>query len=76
MNGITKTNKYRKSGDRETLSPFYKLISYLLVEQNVRQALKVAEYGYVLETGKVVVEGKSSELLQDSRIMDAYLGRQ
>lgn len=48
----------------------------LLVEQNVRQALKVAEYGYVLETGKVVVEGKSSELLQDSRIMDAYLGRQ
>lgn len=48
----------------------------LLVEQNVRQALKVANYGYVLETGKVVVEGKSEDLLQDSRIMEAYLGRQ
>jgi branched-chain amino acid transport system ATP-binding protein len=47
----------------------------LLVEQNVRQALKVAHYGYVLETGKVVVKGKSEDLLQDSRIMDAYLGR-
>jgi branched-chain amino acid transport system ATP-binding protein len=48
----------------------------LLVEQNARQALKVANYGYVLETGKVVAEGKSEELLQDSRIMEAYLGHQ
>jgi branched-chain amino acid transport system ATP-binding protein len=48
----------------------------LLVEQNARQALKVANYGYVLETGKVVAEGKSEDLLHDSRIMEAYLGHQ
>jgi branched-chain amino acid transport system ATP-binding protein len=48
----------------------------LLVEQNARQALKVANYGYVLETGKVVAEGLSEGLLQDSRIMEAYLGHQ
>jgi branched-chain amino acid transport system ATP-binding protein len=48
----------------------------LLVEQNARQALKVANYGYVLETGTVVAEGKSEDLLHDSRIMEAYLGHQ
>ncbi|XEC94338.1 ABC transporter ATP-binding protein [Paenibacillus tarimensis] len=47
----------------------------LLVEQNARQALRISDYGYVLETGKIVAEGKSQELLNDPRIMEAYLGR-
>lgn len=47
----------------------------LLVEQNAKQALKIADYGYVLETGKVIFEGKSEDLLKDSRIVEAYLGR-
>ncbi|HYK73215.1 MAG TPA: ABC transporter ATP-binding protein [Pseudoneobacillus sp.] len=47
----------------------------LLVEQNAKQALKIADYGYVLETGKVIFEGNSEELLKDPRIVEAYLGR-
>lgn len=47
----------------------------LLVEQNAKQALKVADYGYVLETGKVIISGKSETLLEDPRIVEAYLGR-
>ncbi|MEH7440608.1 ABC transporter ATP-binding protein [Neobacillus drentensis] len=47
----------------------------LLVEQNARQALKVADYGYVLETGKVIISGKAETLLEDPRIVEAYLGR-
>ncbi|MCM3568488.1 ABC transporter ATP-binding protein [Neobacillus mesonae] len=47
----------------------------LVVEQNARQALKIADYGYVLETGKVIVHGPSHELLEDPRIMEAYLGK-
>jgi len=47
----------------------------LLVEQNARQALKISDYGYVLETGKIVADGKAHELLHDPRIMEAYLGR-
>jgi branched-chain amino acid transport system ATP-binding protein len=47
----------------------------LLVEQNAKQALKVANYGYVLETGKVTVEGNAADLLQDPRIMEASLGK-
>lgn len=46
----------------------------LLVEQNARQALKVADYGYVLETGRVVGSGTAKELLQDDTIQRAYLG--
>jgi branched-chain amino acid transport system ATP-binding protein len=47
----------------------------LLVEQNAKQALKVADYGYVLETGKVIINGNAKDLLEDSRIVEAYLGR-
>ncbi|MCS0669681.1 ABC transporter ATP-binding protein [Cytobacillus firmus] len=47
----------------------------LLVEQNARQALKISDYGYVLETGKMVAVGSSQKLLNDPRIMEAYLGR-
>lgn len=46
----------------------------LLVEQNARQALKVADHGYVLENGKVVASGTAKELLQDDTIKKAYLG--
>ena len=46
----------------------------LLVEQNVRQALKVSNFAYVLETGKIVHEGFSPELLNDPKIRESYLG--
>ncbi|WP_088348192.1 MULTISPECIES: ABC transporter ATP-binding protein [Rhodomicrobium] len=46
----------------------------LLVEQNARMALKVADYGYVLETGRLALGGKPDELLKDESIVNAYLG--
>lgn len=46
----------------------------LLVEQNVRQALKIAHYAYVLETGKTVLHGKAEEIANDPRVVAAYLG--
>ena len=47
----------------------------LLVEQNARAALRLADRGYVMETGNVVLEGTSKELLGDERVEEAYLGR-
>ncbi len=47
----------------------------LLVEQNARAALKMADRGYVLETGKVILEGEASELLQNPEVQRAYLGK-
>ncbi|MGM9923814.1 MAG: ABC transporter ATP-binding protein [Bacillus sp. (in: firmicutes)] len=47
----------------------------LLVEQNAKQALRIADYGYVLETGKVIINGQAADLLEDSRIVEAYLGK-
>ena len=47
----------------------------LLVEQNARAALRVADRGYVLETGKVILEGIASELLENKDVQRAYLGR-
>jgi len=49
-------------------------MTVLLVEQNAFAALKIADYAYVLETGKVVLEGTGEELLQDERVKKAYLG--
>jgi branched-chain amino acid transport system ATP-binding protein len=46
----------------------------LLVEQNVRQALKIADYSYVLENGRVVHEGTGKALEQDPKVREAYLG--
>lgn len=46
----------------------------LLVEQNARAALQVADYGYVLETGRVVLEGPSADLAGDRRVIETYLG--
>ena len=47
----------------------------LLVEQHARAALKVADRGYVLETGKVILEGLASDLLENKDVQRAYLGR-
>jgi branched-chain amino acid transport system ATP-binding protein len=49
-------------------------ITILLVEQNVNQSLKLADRAYVLENGRVVLEGAGSELLDDERVRAAYLG--
>jgi len=49
-------------------------ITILLVEQNARQALDVADHAYVLETGRVIKSGLASELKHDTHIMQAYLG--
>ena len=49
-------------------------ISILLVEQNARGALKIADRGYVLETGKVALEGLAKDLLNDQKMIDTYLG--
>ncbi|MDD4083920.1 MAG: ABC transporter ATP-binding protein [Acholeplasmataceae bacterium] len=46
----------------------------LLVEQNVRQAIKIADYAYVMETGKIVLEGNARDVGRDPRVMEAYLG--
>lgn len=46
----------------------------LIVEQNVRQVLKIADYGYVMETGRIVHGGKAAELLQDPIVRESYLG--
>ncbi|HQN18604.1 MAG TPA: ATP-binding cassette domain-containing protein, partial [Syntrophobacteraceae bacterium] len=46
----------------------------LLVEQNAMAALNVADYAYVLETGRVILEGAGEQLLQDERVRKAYLG--
>lgn len=46
----------------------------LLVEQNAKAALQIADYGYVLETGRIVLEGETDKLLDNDKIKAAYLG--
>jgi len=50
-------------------------VAILLVEQNARAALQVADRGYVLETGRVTLQGDSATLAADGRIVDMYLGQ-
>jgi len=50
-------------------------LTILIVEQNARAALKIADRGYVLETGKIILQGTGSELLEDHDVKRAYLGR-
>jgi branched-chain amino acid transport system ATP-binding protein len=49
-------------------------VAILLVEQNARAALQVADYGYVLETGEIVLEGQAKELSGNPRVIESYLG--
>jgi branched-chain amino acid transport system ATP-binding protein len=49
-------------------------VTVLLVEQNIHDSLNVADRGYVLEQGKIILEGKSRELLSNSHIKEVYLG--
>jgi branched-chain amino acid transport system ATP-binding protein len=49
-------------------------LTILLVEQNVRQALKIAEHGYVMENGAIVLSGRSDQLLHNDQVIAAYLG--
>lgn len=49
-------------------------VAILLVEQNARAALQVADYAYVLETGQIVLQGEAAELANDQRVIDTYLG--
>jgi len=49
-------------------------VTVFLVEQNANQALKLADRGYVLENGHIVIQGSGQELLSDPRVRDAYLG--
>ena len=49
-------------------------VTVLLVEQNALLALSIADYGYVMESGKIILSGKGSELLDDERVQRAYLG--
>ncbi|MBI5258007.1 MAG: ABC transporter ATP-binding protein [Burkholderiales bacterium] len=49
-------------------------VSILLIEQNARAALEVADHGYVLETGSIALEGPASQLADDPRVIETYLG--
>jgi branched-chain amino acid transport system ATP-binding protein len=49
-------------------------VSILLVEQNARAALQVADYAYVLETGQIAMQGPAHTLADDPRVIEAYLG--
>ena len=48
--------------------------SVLLIEQNANMALSIADYGYIMETGKVVMDGEAAKLLKDEDIQEFYLG--
>ena len=49
-------------------------VTILLVEQNARATLEVADHGYVLETGDLVLQGPAAELAVDPRVIETYLG--
>jgi branched-chain amino acid transport system ATP-binding protein len=51
-------------------------VTVLLVEQNARAALRLADKGYVLETGRIVLSGTAEELMRDERVRKAYLGEE
>ncbi len=66
VNGIFQTS--RRLRDRGT--------TILLVEQNAKAALKVADRGYVLETGRIILEGETEDLMNNKEVQRAYLGKE
>ncbi|RLB88741.1 MAG: branched-chain amino acid ABC transporter ATP-binding protein, partial [Deltaproteobacteria bacterium] len=50
-------------------------VTILMVEQNARAALRISDRGYVLETGRVILQGSSEEILNDNEVKRAYLGK-
>ena len=50
-------------------------VTILLIEQNANMALKIADYAYVLETGRITMSGTGAQLLADERVKEAYLGK-
>ena len=50
-------------------------MTILLIEQNANMALKIADWAYVLETGRITMEGAGQELLENPQIREAYLGK-
>lgn len=51
-------------------------VTILLIEQNAKAALEISHYAYVLETGRIVLEGEGKKLLEDERVRKAYLGEE
>ncbi|CAJ5533470.1 hydrophobic amino acid ABC transporter ATP-binding protein [Burkholderia pseudomallei] len=49
-------------------------VATLLIEQNARAALQISDYGYVLETGEIALEGPAGELAQNPQVIETYLG--
>jgi branched-chain amino acid transport system ATP-binding protein len=49
-------------------------VSILLVEQNLHKALAIAHYGYVIQTGRIAMQGSGSELMNNDEVRRAYLG--
>jgi branched-chain amino acid transport system ATP-binding protein len=50
-------------------------VAVLVVEQNANVSLAIADRGYVLQTGRIVLQGRAADLLQDEELKKAYLGR-
>ena len=50
-------------------------VTVLLIEQNANMALKIADYGYVLQTGNIIMEGTGAALLANEEVRRAYLGK-
>lgn len=49
-------------------------VATLLIEQNARAALQISDYGYVLETSEIALEGPAGELAQNPQVIETYLG--
>ena len=50
-------------------------LTVLLIEQHLREALTLCDYAYVVENGRIVLEGQGNDLLSDTRTREAYLGK-
>ena len=58
----------------DILEKYRKSTTVLLVEQNAKKALSIADRAYVLETGKIILQGDADKLLNDESVKKAYLG--